>query len=99
MGAAESAQSVTTQGLCAERHARDAERAPGFQARAIERRGIRLDRRLDQREIERFAHRVAEARDLIRLEKAWGPAADIERADRRATQPFPLPPNFQRQRG
>src|SRR5437773_4177014 len=98
MGAAKSTQPLGTQGLRAERHARDAERAPRLQPRAVERRRVRLDGRLDQREIERVAHRCVEARDLVRFEKARRPAANVERADRRSTQPLPLPPQLQRER-
>ena len=90
----ERVQSGRRQRLRAEREARDAEGRPRLQPRAVERRRVRLDRRLHRAQVESVAERRPQARDLIRLQQARCTASDVERRDPRPPQTQALAPDL-----
>ncbi len=92
------AKSLRTERLRAQRDARDARGTPGQKARAVERRRIRFDRRLDQRKVERVAQRGRNGADLLGLEEARRPAAEVQRPCRGPVERCALAPDLAHQR-
>src|SRR5438105_11245977 len=79
MRAAERSKAGGVEALRPERKPRDAQGEPADEARAVERRRVRLERRLTRPQVERAAQGVRERGDLRGLEEARRPAAEVER--------------------
>src|SRR5438128_6952183 len=91
VGPPERPQAGRVEALRAERKARQTEREPGLESRAVQGRGVRLKRHLARTKHERGAQRIAEARDLLGLEQARGAAAEEEGAHTGTAKELALP--------
>ena len=90
MGPPERPQAGRVEALRAKREARKPEREPGLESRAVQGRGIRLERHLARAKHESGAQRVAEARDLLGLEQTRRAAAEEEGAHARMAEELAL---------
>jgi len=86
VGAAERRERARRERLRPERDARRAERAPGVEPRAVERRRVCFEGDLVGPEVEAPGDRVTERGDLARVEQARRPAAEERRRDARAAE-------------
>src|SRR2546430_16286003 len=90
VGPAERAEAASERALGADRDPRHAKRAPCLEARAIERRRVRLHGGLARPKVEGAAQGRGERRDLGRLEEARRPAAEVQRAHPRTAERLAL---------
>ena len=90
MRAAERAKSFGREALRPDRSPGDSKCDPRLEARAVERRGVCLDRRFPWPELKGETQRGAERCDLLWFEQARRAAPDVERADTRPAEPHAL---------